>query len=430
MAPLREFFGAAIGRRRGFIVLAILLVVVFAIGFSSNFWMPLRLGYVLLFGLIAAFVWSRLNARGISIRMSASRERVQVGETIIERFEISNATRVPTLWAEIEEETDLPGHRPRFVTSLRGRGRRFWRLQTECRRRGLFQVGPVVVRTGDPFDIFRREVRFGRRRQVIVYPRAVDLPRYSVPPANLPGEGRFRRRTHYVTPNASGIRDYEPGDSVNRIHWKSTLRTGQLKVKTFELDPASHLWIVLDLLGQDHAGEGDAASVEYGVTAAASIARLFLAQNRTVGLMMFGDHFDVVEPDRGTQHLGRMLESLAVAQPVGDVSLSTLLYQQAARWGRHTTLIAITGSTDERWVGAVETLQRRGVQVAVVMLDLESFGGRGGGDEVAAELMARGVQTNIIREGDWLPAVLVGAVAGGSGRGGSPALAVATGGGG
>ena len=68
-----------------------------------------------------------------------------------------------------------------------------------------------------------------------------------MPAANLPGEGRFRRRTHYVTPNASGVRPYEFGDSFNRIHWKSTARTGELMVKIFELDPASDIWLILDL---------------------------------------------------------------------------------------------------------------------------------------------------------------------------------------
>jgi len=70
-------------------------------------------------------------------------------------------------------------------------------------------------------------------------PTSVRDTLYSLPPANLPGEGRFRKRTHYVTPNASGVREYAPGDSFNRIHWRSTARTGEIMVKLFELDPAT-----------------------------------------------------------------------------------------------------------------------------------------------------------------------------------------------
>ncbi len=406
--PLRRAWRASFGSRRSLSIVVVLTIVAFAVGFASNYWLPQRLGYTLLFGLFLAAAWTWSAGYGLRVRMSRSRDRVQAGEDIIERFEVINDSRLPKLWLEVEEASDLPGHAAQFVTSLGRTGRRSWRVQTTCHRRGLYQLGPISVRSSDPFDLFRRELRFGHRRGLVVYPRALELPRYSAPPANLPGEGRFRRRTHYVTPNASGIREYEPGDSVNRIHWKSSLRTGSLKVKTFELDPASHLWVVLDLAAQEHAGRGDDASVETAVTVAASVLRLFINQNRSVGLMMMGERLDVIEPDRGTQHFGRMLEALAVAQSNGTVPVASLLYQQSRRWGRHTTVIVVTGSTDPRWQGAVQTLTHRGVKAAAALLDLESWGGRSGAPATAAELRALGVQVNLIRKDDYLPAVMVG----------------------
>ncbi len=409
---LLAFWRLALGPRRSLTIVIILTIVAFATGFTSNYWLPLRLGYTLLFGICLSLLWSWSAGLGLRVRMSRSRDRVQAGEVIVERFEVINETRIPKLWLELEELSELPGHRARFVATLAQQGRRSWRIETICRRRGLYDLGPIVVRSSDPFDIFPREFRFGQRRSLVVYPQALELPRYSVPPANLPGEGRFRRRTHYVTPNASGIREYEPGDSMNRIHWKSSLRTGSLKVKTFELDPGSHLWIVLDLLRSGHIGEGDDASIETAVTAAASVARHFVHQNRSVGLMMFGEKLDVIEPDRGSQHFGRMLEALAVAQPVGTVPVATLLYQQSRRWGRHTTVIVVTGSTDPRWQGAVRSLTLRGVKSAVALLDLQTWGGRSGAAATAAELQSLGVQVNVVRKDDWLPAVMIGAASG------------------
>ncbi len=406
MGRLRAVYGATFGRRRSLTVVTVLLVVVYAIGFSTSFWLPLRLGYLLLFGLIVAAIWSWLSGRGLRVRMSRGVDRVQAGQSIVAWLEVSNSLRVPKLWLELEERADLPNHETTHVVTLGGHARRSWRVETVCHRRGLYTLGPVVVRSSDPFDLFHTEQEFGEPHQVLVYPRPLDLPRYSVPPANLPGEGRFRRRTHYITPNASGLREYAPGDSVNRIHWPSTLRTGRLQVKTFELDPASHLWIVLDLNRSDHAGSGDESTIEYGVTAAASIARLFLAQNRTVGLMAFGAGLETVEPDRGNQQLTRVLESLALAQAVGDVPVSTLLFQQARRWGRHTTLIVITAATDPRTTNALRSLTQRGVKAAVIYLNLESFGGRSGGEAIARELQAAGVQTNRVCQGDYLPEAL------------------------
>ena len=116
------------------------------------------------------------------------------------------------------------------------------------------RLGPAAVTATDPFGLFRRRRYVGGQQQILVYPAVVDLPHFQAPPANLPGEGRFRRRTHYVTPNASGVREYAPGDAFNRIHWRRTARTGELMVKTFELDPASDIWVILDLERRVHAG--------------------------------------------------------------------------------------------------------------------------------------------------------------------------------
>lgn len=415
MGP-RSAYRASFGERPALSFALVLLFVVFGIGFSTNFWLPLRLGYLLLFGLVLSWTWTHLSGRGLRVRLGRDAERIQAGQTIVERIEVTNDIRFPKLWLEVEVMSDLPGHESKHIVSLGGLTRRNWRVETVCRRRGLFSLGPVVVRSGDPFDFFRVERSFGRATQLLVYPRPLELPRYAVPPANLPGEGRFRRRTHYVTPNASGLRDYEPGDSVNRIHWPSSLRTGtgRLLVKTFELDPASQMWIVLDLNRADHAGEDEESTIEYSVSAAASVARLFLAQNRSVGLMTFGTGLDLVQPDRGAQQLSRLLEALAMAEADGDVPLSTLLFQQARRWGRHTTLIVITAASDERWVAALRSLTQRGVKAAVIQLDHESFGGRSGTQETEGALRASGVQVNVVRQGDSLPAVLV---AGGGGRG-------------
>ena len=403
---MRRLYGATFGRRRSLTLVSLLTLVVFGIGFSTNFWLPLRLGYLLVLGLLAAATWTWLSSRGLQVRMRRDAERVQVGQAITEQLQISNASRLGKFWLEVEEESDLPEHHAEHVVSLGGRARRQWRVDTPCRRRGLFTLGPVHVRVGDPFDLFHRERIFGGPRQLLVYPLALELPRYSVPPANLPGEGRFRRRTHYVTPNASGLREYAPGDSVNRIHWPSTLRTGRMQVKTFELDPASQLWIVLDLNRSDHAGEDDESTVEYAVTAAASIARLFLAQNRSVGMMMFADRFRLIESDRGNQQLTRMLEDLALAQPIGDVPISTLLAQQSPRWGRHTTVIVITPASERRALDGIRALTQRGVQVAAVLIDAASFGGRAGGEEAWSTLRAFGVQTNLVQRGDFLAEAL------------------------
>jgi len=74
-------------------------------------------------------------------------------------------------------------------------------------------------------------------REVLIYPYTADISEFHLPFGELSGGSAFRRRTHHVTDNVTGVRDYVHGDSFNRIHWKSTARTGRLISKEFELGP-------------------------------------------------------------------------------------------------------------------------------------------------------------------------------------------------
>ena len=299
------------------------------------------------------------------------------------------------LWLEVDDPSDMPGHTARQVITLGPRESRTWRTTTTCRLRGLYSIGPVRITTGDPFGFFRYTNTYGKPHSVLIYPRATELPNFYVPPANLPGEGRFRKRTHYVTPNASGIREYEPGDSFNRIHWPTTARTNQLMVKLFELDPASDIWIILDLDKSVHVGEGEEGTEEYAVRLAASIARFFLVANRTVGFMSYGNRLFVENAERGAQHFTRILEALALSRAVGDLPLATLVTEEGKRFGRHTTVVVITPSTSER-----------GVKVAAVLLEPSTFGGSENALMVFGALAASDVYTYLVRRSDDLISAL------------------------
>ena len=110
------------------------------------------------------------------------------------------------------------------------------------------------------------------------------------------------------------------------------------------------------------------------------------------------------EPDRGQNHYTRILESLAMARAVGDAPLSALLLEEARRFGRHTTVVVVTPSTDESWALALMTLAARGVPVAAVLLEAETFAddadGMGSSLDVYGTLAAGGVYTYTVKRRD------------------------------
>jgi len=159
------------------------------------------------------------------------------------------------------------------------------------------------------------------------------------------------------------------GDALNRVHWLSSARHGELQVKEFDLEQTADLWLLLDLERAAHTGEGEHATVELAVSAAASIALRTLADNRAVGITASARRIQVLTPDRGPRVEQKILHLLANVQPDGTQPLAEVIVATVPQLRRGMTLCIVTGSTDRTWVRALSGLRRRGVGAVVVLVD-------------------------------------------------------------
>lgn len=376
-------------RRRNAIYFLIILTLVLGWWTGRNvvFNMAYVFGLVLIFSL--AFSWTSVNWLKIS-RQTVVR-RTQVGQYFEEAFSVENKSYLPKLWLELRDFSDLPGHNTNYVVPslLPRRGYR-WRIRTLCTRRGQFTLGPMTLSSGDPFGFFVFPRHIAATSTILVYPATVPIYQFATSLGALSGGQAIRKRTYEVTTNASGIRDYAPGDSLNRIHWKSSARRNKLLVKEFELDPLGDIWILLDLsresLVEGNVSQGfplplqggvfrlPPSSEEYCITAAASIAQYFLAQSRSVGFLSYTPHRDYISPDRGDRQLTRILEVLATARSETDITLRQMISLESPHLTRGTTLVVVTSSTRTDWAAEAHVQSRRGISVISVLVDPTSFG--------------------------------------------------------
>jgi uncharacterized protein (DUF58 family) len=414
-----------------------IVALVFAV--TSGRDLAFNLLYFMTGVIVVALIWAWMNQRGLTLRRATRAQRSQVGKYFEETLELVNRSHFPKLWVEVHDFSDLPGHHVSRVVNSLGRGASSrWQVRTLCRRRGRFGLGPITLTSGDPLGIFRFTRQLPDETSLVVTPQMVDVSQFMPPSGYLPGGETLHRRTPYVTASVSGVRDYVPGDSFNRIHWPSSARTGRLISKEFELDPLSDVWLFLDMYGDAHAEtpwetpveeielpwlsrrteqiELPPSTVEYSVTIAASLANHFVQADREVGFLSYAAAREMVQPDRGERQLTRLQEILAVIQPQGRVPLAQVLASEGATLARHITLIVITSSTDTHWVTALRGLRARGVYAIAVLLAAKTFGPAPGWEPVLVELQSNGVPAYLVQNGDDLPTVL-GRLASGSGRG-------------
>jgi len=350
--------------------------------------LPNRAWVALFFALGGALGASYLWVRQLAERISLTREQhygwVHVGDVLQERFTLQNNSFFPVLWIEIDDQSDLPGYSARIVRSADSQQTVVWRTEGICRQRGLFRLGPWLAHTSDPFGFFQVTFRFAAAQSILIYPPVVHLPTIQLPRGAATGSGRTSQRALDVTANAASVRGYEPGDSLNRIHWRTTARRDSLMVKTFDLEPSGDLWIVLDMEANVQAGSGEESTEEYGVILASSLADRVLRQNRAVALVAYGtlgspDAPDaeplpiLVHPQKGKAQQWRILQALATVRAGGRWPLARVLAEMDRSLGRGMTLAVITPSCEPDWVAGLLPPMRRGIAPTVLLLDAPSF---------------------------------------------------------
>lgn len=382
------------------------MLLVFVMAFGSGFDLLFRIGYTILALLVVAYLWSWASERGLELTRHTRALRARVGDQWEEKFVLRNDSPLPKLWVEVQDGSTLPGHRVGQVVNIGGKSGRAWVTSTPCRRRGKYNLGPTTIRTGDPLGLFPRARLIKPMQQLVVYPATVSLGELNLWGGELPGGAIAPKWTHTVTPNAASVRDYIPGDSLNRIHWPSTARAGKLIVKEFDADPTADLWLLVDLDHQAHWGSGDDSTEEYAITIAASMAAHFLNQGRAVGLVAYGQRHEVVPPDRGSRQMLKILEELAVLRAQGQTPLGEVIAAEARRFSHNSSVLAITAASDEAWIGGLRHLAMRGIRTAAVLLEPSSFGGPTSALLALAALATEGIPAFVVKRGDALDQAL------------------------
>lgn len=369
-----------------------------------------------MYALLGVMVVSRFLARSWSENLRATREcnrlAANIGDTVAVNVTIENTGALPIAWLLAEDL--LPRHAliydpPSLRTSGKRlqlamfprRGRKTIYYQLQCNRRGYYQIGPLVLETGDVFGLHRRYRVATEPHFLLVYPQVVPLEGFDIASRRPIGEVKMSYRLFEDPTRVAGVRPYQWGDPLNRINWRATARTGILHSKVYEPSTVVGITVLLDFHQDSFDERHEPVRSELAVTAAASLANAVFQMGQQVGLVTNGRDaadrirqegwdFDirtrdaaqkaasmadtsdrlkpqVVETRRGPEQLMRILETLARVELTDGLDVAHLVGETAARLPRDATVVAIlTAVTDETAV-ALGNLRRRGFAVTAII---------------------------------------------------------------
>ncbi len=349
------------------------------------------------FIIITCFIWTYLSVRQIDVSRKSRIYRQNVGEYFEEYFEIRNKLPIWRFWLEITDHSNLENFFvSRVISSLGPNQLRSFSSYTLLRKRGAFYLGPISITSGDPFGLFFSRIEIENEVVLLVYPFYELLKQHTLHFGMLMGGNSLKRPSLETTPHAAGIREYYPGDPLNRIHWLSSIRKNQIMVKEFDQDPQASVWIYLDgqqmintsiEVRKENEREGKlwmykkrsdirlpCDTFEYAVSITASLSEYFIKQGRSVGFCCSGKKIEVLSSDKGERQLTKILEVLTFLKSNGDLSIRRLVETKIQSQSIGTTVILITTSAALELREAVEMIKQRGFYPILIILDAISFG--------------------------------------------------------
>ena len=256
-----------------------------------------------MYALLGAMFVSRLMTRAwvehLEGERRCNRDSCNVGEMVAVIVSVKNEGKLPVAWLLMEDllPREALVHRPPKIkvhgsrlqlSMLRHGGTKTYPYQLEFKQRGYYQIGPLVLETGDLFGLHRRWRTGADPHFVLVYPEVVPLEGYDVASRRPIGEVRMTHRLFEDPTRISGVRAYQAGDPLNRVHWRATARTGQLHSKVYEPSSIAGSTILLEFNEGAFEPGSEPYRSELGVTAAASLANALYQMNQQVGLVTNG----------------------------------------------------------------------------------------------------------------------------------------------
>jgi uncharacterized protein (DUF58 family) len=399
--------------------------------------------YVLLGVLLLSRFFTRTWTEKIGVRRQCDREVFEIGGSAEVTVEIANQGPLSIPWLLIEDSLPreaLEQSPPRIkVEGGRLMLTRLARGEVETLNytvtfllRGYYQLGPVRLETGDVFGLHRRFRVAGEPCFALVLPKVLPLQGYNLASRRPLGEIRVVHRLFEDPTRLAGVRPYQQGDPLNRIHWRATARTGEIHSRLFETSRVAGATFLLDFHTQSFQGAGGCASAELAIVTVASLANAVFLMGQQIGLVSNGrDAADRIREDgwraefttradaqqrageplandrlrpvrietrKGSEKMGQILETLARLEPTDGLEFSEMLASAVAQIPRDATVVPVLRQVTPAIAIALGGLVRRGFLVTAVVV---AFGKDAIPDwaqppEWAGRLLAQGIDFRLV----------------------------------
>ncbi|HHZ19105.1 MAG TPA: DUF58 domain-containing protein [Firmicutes bacterium] len=248
----------------------------------------------MLYFLLGLVLWvrraNRIVGEKIVVQVDTLHSKGFVGDDLFLTLKVANPTGFPVFWCTVRQSfpEGIGGFCQRWALALDAREKKELKVGFRGQRRGIFPVPDVRLTHGDAWGITEKSRDFKFTEQIIIYPAISPVAEEWIE-RHLPlGRQKIIFGLHEDQARLRGCREYRPGDSMKRIHWPSSARTGRLQAKDWETTLNSEIGIFLNLAEEDYPAADWFRLAELGIECAASLVVHLYNRGEKVGFFSNG----------------------------------------------------------------------------------------------------------------------------------------------
>ena len=228
------------------VVFLLVALTILAIALSTGGAIYYLLFWMLITMLLIALETTLATLFTIRVSTASQKNRAIRGETVAIRMNIRRATILPVGSVELEVSTPMDDRAAgKIVVNLPPVKEKEYRYAMNCPHRGHYPMGVSRVRVSDVFGLFSFSRRLKQGGAVVsVSPRTETVPPMAIQPGDVGPQGQIRVSEDMSSP--SGVRPWQDGDHLKKVHWKLTMRKRELMVRTYEESAKPDTLVLMD----------------------------------------------------------------------------------------------------------------------------------------------------------------------------------------
>jgi uncharacterized protein (DUF58 family) len=290
-------------------------------GFGTAVMFPVAIG--LSIAPLAALIWVKALDRPMLLRRRTGHLELTEGQSVDVGLEVRPDTGGPIPGRAVM--IDRLGSRV-IETELGRRGRVLrGRYEIANAPRGRYRMDGAELLIADPFGLAEARIPLDRADQMLVYPRVYELEGLFTD-GGTPGGDRGRSMLHRTAGyDLHSIREHQVGESLRRVHWRSTARRRRLMVKELQDTPRDEACVLLDGEAAAVAGTSPDSSFDMQVRAAASLLRRMSDAGQRSSLVIHAAQRSRYRLGFGSGDWAAVLGELAAVEATANRPLADLL---------------------------------------------------------------------------------------------------------